>query len=98
MSTQPEALRLAVWIEANVFGKGTATKNDLAVAAELRRLHEVNAELLKALELFLAHSSEPECAIWRYVHEVAHAAIAKSEERAATPQNDALADMGRAAL
>ncbi len=45
MSTQPEALRLADYIErnnANDVWKGTA--------AELRRLHEVNAELLAACE------------------------------------------------
>ncbi|MHA3905189.1 hypothetical protein ACTPOE_16915 [Castellaniella sp. WN] len=28
-----------------------------------------------ALELFLAHSPEPECAIWRHVHDVARAAL-----------------------
>ena len=32
-------------------------------------------ELLAALELYLAHASEPECAIWRYVQQKARAAI-----------------------
>lgn len=31
--------------------------------------------LRNALELFLAHSPEPECAIWRHVHAVARAAL-----------------------
>jgi hypothetical protein len=45
MSTQPEALRLAAHAEAN------ASFGDMAlIAAELRRLHEVNEELLEALK------------------------------------------------
>jgi len=78
MIKQPKALRLAAHAEAN------ASFGDMAlIAAELRRLHEVNADLLRSLKLFLAHSSEPECAIWRHVHGVAHAAIAKAEGDAA---------------
>ena len=42
---QPEALRLAEHLEA--FRSFPA---DQAAAAELRRLHEVNAELVEALE------------------------------------------------
>ena len=46
MNTQPEALRLAAMLSLTFPGnKGV----DLA-AAELRRLHEVNAELLEALK------------------------------------------------
>lgn len=33
--------------------------------------------LRNALELFLAHSPEPECAIWRHVHDTARAALAQ---------------------
>jgi hypothetical protein len=42
MSEKPEALRLAQLIEA---GQG-----DLRLAAELRRLHALNGELLEALK------------------------------------------------
>ena len=42
--TKPEALRLAEWLETSPY------HHDKLVAAELRRLHEVNAELLEALK------------------------------------------------
>lgn len=42
---QPEALRLADWIERGNYNHEDVTK----AAAELRRLHEVNAELVEAL-------------------------------------------------
>lgn len=45
---QPEALRLADWLEAS-FSDG-----DKQAAAELRRLHEVNAELVKAAKALIA--------------------------------------------
>ena len=45
---QPEALRLADWLEAS-FSEG-----DKQAAAELRRLHEVNAELVEALKAALS--------------------------------------------
>jgi hypothetical protein len=41
---QPEALRLAEWLETSPY------HYDKLVADELRRLHEVNAELLEALK------------------------------------------------
>ncbi len=44
MNTQPEALRLADWCDLGV------DPYDKASAAELRRLHEVNQELVEALE------------------------------------------------
>ena len=47
MSTQPEALRLADELEVRGF-LGTTASN---AAHELRRLHEMNHELLEALEL-----------------------------------------------
>jgi hypothetical protein len=43
-NTKPEALRLAEWLETSPY------HHDKIVAAELRRLHEVNAELLEALK------------------------------------------------
>ena len=48
MTTQPEALRLAEWIEGDMTCQG-----DAEIAAELRRLHEVEKErddLLAALK------------------------------------------------
>jgi hypothetical protein len=47
MSKQPEALRLAHALEQ---GKYLLSVERDATAAELRRLHEVNAELLEALK------------------------------------------------
>jgi len=69
---QPEALRLADEADHRDFGldpEPTWIKN---AAAELRRLHEVNAELVEALEF---------CAGTSYItdaHDVAKAAIAKA--------------------
>ena len=48
MSEQPNALRLAKWLDA-MPSSGYALTNQ--AAAELRRLHEVNQELLEALKL-----------------------------------------------
>ena len=45
MSTQPEALRLADWLLDNV-----QHINHAEAAAELRRLHALNQELLEALK------------------------------------------------
>jgi len=44
MNTQPEALRLAEWLDLG------SDPYDKASAAELRRLHEVNQELVEALK------------------------------------------------
>lgn len=48
MSTQPEALRLAYLLEVSS-DNPTLINVDKRCAAELRRLHKVNQELLKAL-------------------------------------------------
>ena len=45
---EPNALRLAKWLDA-MPSSGYALSNQ--AAAELRRLHEVNQELLEALKL-----------------------------------------------
>ena len=45
MSEKPEALRIAEWFEGGYGGC------EYEAAAELRRLHEVNQELLEALKL-----------------------------------------------
>jgi hypothetical protein len=49
MTTQPEALRLADALD--LYAKGDAHQRDIEQAAdELRKLHEVNQELLAALK------------------------------------------------
>lgn len=59
MTTQhiqvPEALRLADWCEETFaeFHHDADLEEMFAVAAELRRLHEVNQELMEALHAFL---------------------------------------------
>ncbi|CAB4198420.1 hypothetical protein UFOVP1309_88 [uncultured Caudovirales phage] len=84
---QPEALRLADELVA-LHGYPLSIK----AAAELRRQHSVNAELLDALK-GMARLYPP--------NGKARSAIAKAEGGAATPQDAltiALAEMGRAAL
>ena len=84
MSTQPEALHLADEVAAMQPAYFTSE-----VAAELRRLHEVNQELLAALKLALsAHGrlllSDPPQDAWKTygVEQKARAAIAKAEGEA----------------
>jgi len=48
MTTQPEAHRLADALEAWTLGKPTHHRE---AAAELRRLHDLNGELLEALKV-----------------------------------------------
>ena len=52
MSTQPEALRLAEHLE-----NFRSFPDDQAAAAELRRLHAINAELLEALKNIIGSPS-----------------------------------------
>ena len=52
---QPEALRLADQIENMIW---LQTKDVVAFATELRRLHALNAELLEALKPFAALPSD----------------------------------------
>jgi mevalonate kinase len=70
MNTQPEALRLAELLENSL----KATFNTEEAAAELRRLHEVNQELLKALKAFM-----PGAEAMGWNTDKARAAIAKAE-------------------
>ena len=83
MNTQPEALRLAEWFEGGYGGC------ELDAAAELRRLHEVNQELVEALEIILdskpfvgmnpnATVGSPYAVEWN-VHTIARAALAKAK-------------------
>ena len=80
MIKQPEALSLADYLDLPHVGQHRS-------AAELRRLHAVNAELLEALKLALsAHGrmllSDPPQDAWKAqgVEAKACAAIAKAEE------------------
>lgn len=50
MTTQPEALRLA-----NILEKMPLGQCDEQAAAELRRLHEMNQELLEVLKFIAGH-------------------------------------------
>jgi hypothetical protein len=80
--TKPEALRLAVWLETSPYHHDKVT-----VATELRRLHEVNAELLEALKAiadsaFCGHALQPwnNSLVYReWAQQKALAAIAKAE-------------------
>ncbi len=55
MNKKPEALRLADWIETLQLRQPDKIMNAISTAAELRRLHEVNAELVEALNKALFH-------------------------------------------
>ena len=70
---QPEALRLADELDA-MFG---ATEIDERVTAELRRLHEVNHELLEALQK-IAGNTYDEWTNGAEAARIARAAIAKA--------------------
>lgn len=71
MSTQPEALRIAAWLEETVPGVEVSPMETKA-AAELRRLHEVNQELLAALRKIRGAENR------RAMSAIADAAIAKA--------------------
>ena len=71
MTTQPEALRWADELEKCWADPGL----QLRAAAELRRLHESNTELVKALEEML----DGEGSSFRVLCEQARAAINKAE-------------------
>jgi len=71
MTTQPEALRLADELDAAPYSSQCTN----AAAAELRRLHEVNQELVAALKEMLDGENKS----FRELCEQARAAIAKGE-------------------
>ena len=77
--TQPEALRLtqvAPYLENGERGQWI-----VAAAAELRRLHEVNTELLAVLKYLLADAED--CGGYSLeIHNIARAAINKAEGEA----------------
>jgi len=71
MTTQPEALRLADWMECN----DASIKVQNEAAAELRRLHENNQELLDLLKRANSGTGS-HTVMWQ---SEARAAIAKGE-------------------
>jgi hypothetical protein len=82
--TQPEALRLADWMEWN--DASMEVQNE--AAAELRRLHEVNQELLAALKAYqkagFGQSTDHHLQGDAYdlaIKAIARAAIAKGEAK-----------------
>ena len=75
MSEQPEALRIAEWFEGGYGGC------ESEAAAELRRLHEVNQELLAALNAMLTHMGMDEDEWNKPTFDQARAAIAKGEQK-----------------
>ena len=75
MNTQPESLRLAAWLETKIPPTDTTTFAD--VATELRRLHEVNLDLLEALSEVVDMCDELQ---FKYLFvEEAKAALAKAK-------------------
>jgi cellobiose-specific phosphotransferase system component IIA len=72
--TKPEALRLADELEFSSF---YSTVHD--AAAELRRLHEVNAELVEALNKITLVQNENPVIMYQAMEDIARAAIAKAE-------------------
>ena len=66
-----EALRLANYFDYHGF-----FDSDMKAAAELRRLHEINQELLEALQRIKHHFDTDE-----YAWKIAEAAIAKAGEQ-----------------
>jgi len=75
MSTQPEALRLAALLDDPVNSKIYLAPY---IAAELRRLHEVNQDLLKALHTILNISLIDNGHWARTIEREAHQAIVKA--------------------
>jgi hypothetical protein len=55
MTEQPEALRLADWLDVRACGGGNWNAKMNAAAAELRRLHELNQELGAALRRLISY-------------------------------------------
>jgi len=80
--TQPEALRFADALEATDQMHSNADLTSGEVAAELRRLHELNQELVKALQeatrCLAWHEEKHGVGMDRLAVEKARAAIAKA--------------------
>ena len=75
MNTQPEALRLAEFIDELWILCGEDAD---IVSAELRRLHEVNQELVEALEMCINNPWREGTMEYDVLMQVAKAALAKA--------------------
>ena len=80
---QPEALRLADLIDSDFDPDWMTEEGFDQIAAELRRLHSVNADLLAALNTMLTHMSMDEDEWNKVTFDKARAAIAKATGDAA---------------
>jgi len=84
VSKMPEALLIAGrLLEAERYTQGARVATQVRAAAKLRRLHAVNAEMLKALRvavLALAHANESAPGLYDDAYNKVSAAIAKAEE------------------
>ena len=78
MTKQPKALRLAVILELRRMDIDAYAKTDLDAAAELRRLHEVNVELLAALKALNDGCRDHRCTGLLLGLDLARIAIAKA--------------------
>ena len=81
MTTQPEALYLADLLE-HATGPAFTMSERQAIAAELRRLHALNQELLEALkqcQTALEALWQPADSIYQRAADAADRAIAKAE-------------------
>ena len=81
MTTQPEALRLADWLDVRACGGDNWNAKMNAAAAELRRLHTLNGELLEALRAVM-EMWEEDPAYGATHADKARAAIARAEGQA----------------
>jgi hypothetical protein len=76
MSEQATALRLADWLDVRACGGDNWNAKMNAAAAELRRLHALNGELLEALK---AVTAAPDLSTYGLALHNARAVIAKAE-------------------
>lgn len=77
MNKQPEALRLAERLD--LYSTGDEHQRDVEqAAAELRRLHEVNAKLVKALMDIYIYARKDGDIIAQHLGGIARAALAKA--------------------
>jgi hypothetical protein len=86
---QPEALRLAEKLEQQ-FPVGTAQRYlDGDAAAELRRLHSVNAQLLDALEAILWYVGQLEMIVYSADDTGEHEEVTKARAAIAAAKGEA---------
>ena len=80
MSKQPEALRVADWLEHHA--PMLTLERPMEAAADVRRLHSLNAELVDALTQIASIEDQPFGLDWEEIAEarkIANKAIAKAE-------------------